>query len=73
MANYTVTTTNVQESVLTRVVADYNARQGTSLSTAQYMQLKFDSLMLQKSSSDREQRWNALSTADRDTALAAVE
>lgn len=72
MATYTLTNPDTDEPLLDAIVAQYNAQNGTSLTKAGYLQARFDALMNEAKIKDRDRRWDALSQADKDAALAAV-
>ena len=72
MATYTLTNPDVDEPLLDAIVSQHNAQNGTSLTKAEYLQARFDALMNEAKIKDRDRRWDALSQADKDAALAAV-
>jgi hypothetical protein len=73
MADYTLTATATQDTLLTGIVATANTKNGTSLTNLQYLQARYDGLMNEALIKSRDKRWDALPAAAKDTALAAGE
>jgi len=75
MANYTLTATDEQDARLTDIVAKQNTAQDTTLTSAEYLQARFDSLMNESLIRDQDRRWSALGATPgaKETALVAGE
>mgnify|MGYP003632408428 CR=1 FL=1 len=73
MADYTLTATAAQDSLLTATRVAANTQNGTTLTNLQYLQARFDSLMNEALIKSRDRRWDALDGTAKDTALTAGE
>ena len=75
MANYTLTATDEQDALLTNIVAKQNAAQDTSITSAEYLQARFNGLMNEALIKSQDRRWDALGATPgaKETALAAGE
>ena len=75
MADYTLTATATQDTLLTAIVATANTKNGTSLTNLQYLQARYDGLMSEALIKNQDRRWDALSSTPgaKETALVAGE
>ena len=75
MANYTLTTTDGQDALLTDIVTTANSLNNPTLTNLQYLQTRFNGMMNESLSRSQDRRWDALGATPgaKETALAAGE